>query len=311
MLRKVHGVVTGTCAMLYRWGWITSDPSARITAPKWRHTPPGAPTRTQATALIKAAFAQDADWGTAVWLLLVTGARRSEIVRSQLKHVDFARCRLFIGSTKVEGTARWVELDEATMGLLSALRGRIAARLAAAGAPVTGEEYLYSYLTDHSRPGSAGYFTHRFKAMGTGVGIDTHPHAFRHYAATELITGGIDLVAVAHRLGHKTPSTTADMYAAWRPEADHRAAALLAATLAPRADRQPARPTRDRSAEQPRRTEPGLEQHICDIRQCTGWGPRRIKKRLAAENVAIAESTIWLILKRHGLNTLTGVRPPG
>jgi site-specific recombinase XerD len=303
MLRKVHGVVTGTCAMLYRWGWITTDPSTRITAPKAPHTLPAAPTRVQVTALIKAAFAQDADWGTIVWLLLVTGARRSEIVRSQLKQVDFARCRLFIGSTKVEGTARWVELDEATMGLLSALRGRIEDRLDAAGMPVTGEEYLYSYLADHSRPGTAGYFTHRFKAMGAAVGIDTHPHALRHYAATELITGGIDLVAVAHRLGHKTPSTTTDLYAAWRPEADHRAATLLPAALAPLAGLQPVRPARDRSAEQPHRTDPGLEQRICDMRRHTGWGPRRIKQHLAAENVAIAESTIWLILKRHGLNS--------
>jgi integrase len=303
MLRKVHGVVTGICAMLDRQGEISADPSPRIKAPKKPQVHPTAPTKHQVNALIEAAFAQDGDWGTIVWLLLVTGARRSEIARSQLKHADFERNRFFIDSTKVDGTTRWVVLDEATMGLLAALRSRIEARLGVAGVPVTGEEYLYSYQADHGKPGSASYFTKRFKDMGKTIGIDTHPHALRHFAATELITGGVDIVSVARRLGHKTPSTTSDLYAAWRPEADRRAATLLSAKLAPLVGLQPGRPARDRSAEQPGRTSPELEQRICGLRQRTGWGCRRIKNHLAAEGISIAESTVWEVLRRHGLNT--------
>lgn len=59
---------------------------------------------------------------------------------------------------------------------------------------------------------------------------------------------------------------------------------------------------RNRSAEQPGRTSPGLEQQICDLRRRTGWGCRRIKNHLAAEGVSIAESTVWEVLRRHGLN---------
>jgi integrase len=301
MLHKVHGVVIGTCAMLYRWGSIATDPSRRIKAAKRREVQPVPPTKSQVAALVQAAFAEDGDWGTIVWLLLVTGAQRGEIVRSQLKHVDFERNRFFIDTTKVDGDSRWVALDETTMTLLGALRSRIEARLGVAGVLTTGEEYLYSY-NDHSKPGSASHFTKRFKAMGKSIGIDTSPKAMRHYSATELIIAGVDIVSMARRLGHKTPSTTSDMYEAWRPDADRRASTLIPTKIAPSTDLQPGRSTRDRSAEQPRRTSPELEQRICDLRERTGWGCRRIKNHLAAEGISISDSTVWEILRRYGLN---------
>jgi integrase len=301
MLRKVHGVITGTCAMLYRWGTIPADTSKRIKAPKAQQVNPKAPTTIEVAQLTEAAFAQDGDWGTIVWLLLVTGARRSEIARSQLKDVDFERSLMFIDSSKVEGTSRWVSLDEVTMGLLTAFRARIEERLNLAGLAITGEEYLYSYKADHSKPGSLSYFTNRFKNMGEAIGIDSHLHALRHYAATELIAGGVDIVSVARRLGHRAPSTTSDIYAAWRPEADTRAVSILAGGLALPAQTDARRAVRDYSAEQSSRTDPVIVEKICVLRRRTGWGPKRILEHLEAEEISVSESTVWAVLNRHGL----------
>ncbi|MFG3340636.1 tyrosine-type recombinase/integrase [Glycomyces sp. NPDC048151] len=306
MLRKVHSVVTGTCGMLHRWGWMPGNTSKRIVAPAKPPLNPKAPTTVEVAALVDAAFARNQDWGTIVWLLLVTGARRSEIVRSQLKHVDFERSLIFIDPTKVKDTSRWLALDPVTMDLLEALRARITDRLGALGRTVTGEEYLYSFEPDHALHGSAGYLSLRLKSMGRSIGIDTHTHALRHYAATELIVGGVDIVNVAHRLGHRSPKSTSDIYAAWRPDVDRRAAALLAGGLQAPAAKVPG-PDRDRSAEQPRRTAHEIEQRIREVRQRTGWGPRRIKHHLAVEGVIRAESTIWKILHRHEPNI---TRPP-
>ena len=300
MLRKIHGVITGTCSTIYRWGWIASDPSKRIKPPKAPKTSPKAPASAEVGRLVQAAFAQDVDWGTIVWLLLVTGARRSEIARSQLQDVDFERRLMFIDSSKVEGTSRWVALDDLTLQLLEALRDRIEERLAAAGLAPTGEEYLYSYKPDHAKPGSVSYLSHRFSDMGAAIGLDTHPHALRHYAATELVAGGVDIVSVARRLGHKTPSTTSDIYAAWRPEADNRAVGILTSGLTLPTQLDHPRAERDFSAEQPNRTDPELEQRICALRRRTGWGPKRIREHLDAEEISIAESTIWKVLQRHG-----------
>lgn len=299
-LRKVHGVITGTCSTIYRWGWINSDPSKRIKAPKASKTTPHAPTSSEVARLVQAAFKQDVDWGTIVWLVLVTGGRRSEIARMQLQDVDFQRQMVFIDSTKVDGTARWVALDEFTMRLLKALRDRIEDRLTTAGLALSGEEYLYSYKPDHSVPGSLSYFSHRYSSMGTELGIDTHLHELRHYAVTELVAGGVDIVSVARRVGHKSPSTTSDIYAAWRPEADNRAVSILTKGLPLPAQLDRTR-GRDYSAEQPNRTSPELEQRICTLRRRTGWGPKRIREHLDAEEIGVAESTIWKVLQRHRL----------
>jgi integrase len=52
--------------------------------------------------------------------------------------------------------------------------------------------------------------------MAADLGIDTHLHALRHYSATELLAGGVDLRTVAGRLGHGGGgATTLKVYAAW------------------------------------------------------------------------------------------------
>ncbi len=38
--------------------------------------------------------------------------------------------------------------------------------------------------------------------MTTKLGLRTHLHALRHYSATELLAGGVDLRTVSGRLGH-------------------------------------------------------------------------------------------------------------
>ena len=48
---------------------------------------------------------------------------------------------------------------------------------------------------------------------------------------------------------------------------------------------------------QPRRLAPELEARICAVRQTTGWGPR-----LVAGATGHAHSTVWKVLKRHGLS---------
>jgi transposase InsO family protein len=55
------------------------------------------------------------------------------------------------------------------------------------------------------------------------------------------------------------------------------------------------RPCRPRRS--PRRLEPKLEQRICDCRRRTGWGPR-----LVAGETGQAHSTVWKVLRRHGLS---------
>ena len=52
----------------------------------------------------------------------------------------------------------------------------------------------------------------------------TRFHALRHYSATELLTGGVDLKTVSGRLGHQSRATTLRFYLAWQEATDGAAA---------------------------------------------------------------------------------------
>ena len=51
---------------------------------------------------------------------------------------------------------------------------------------------------------------------------------------------------------------------------------------------------------QPRRTAAGVEAKICAVRELTGWGPR-----LVAGATGQSHSTVWRVLKRHGMSRRT------
>jgi len=57
--------------------------------------------------------------------------------------------------------------------------------------------------------------SHSFKRLAGSLGIDAHLHTLRHYAATELLTAGVDLRTVVGRIGHGDSSITLRHYAAW------------------------------------------------------------------------------------------------
>jgi integrase len=112
---------------------------------------------------------------------------------------------------------------------------RAAARAAALGLELSDEAYVFSRTADgseHPLPDSVGQ---RFRKLAARLNIKTSVHKLRHYSATELIAGGVDVRTVAGRLGHGSGGTTTlRTYAAWVSEADQRAAGKIAGRMPPR-----------------------------------------------------------------------------
>jgi integrase len=243
-IRRIHFAIRGVLTAAERWGWITSNPAIIARKPRQPAPQPEPPTVAQAAQIIEAAWGQDASWGTLVWLVMVTGMRRAELLALRWTDVDLDAGVVTIRRNYVRARGKSVEkdtkthqmrrlaLDAATVEVLTEHQARYEAICRDAGADADPKAFLFSYRQEFDRPCNPSGVTHRYARMCAELGIDSHLHALRHYSATELLTAGVDLRTVAGRLGHGGGgATTLRVYAAWVGEADRRAAELLSSRM--------------------------------------------------------------------------------
>ncbi|MGH3569458.1 MAG: site-specific integrase [Pseudonocardia sp.] len=201
---------------------------------------PEPPSAAEAVRIVEVVWAQDADWGTLVWLVMVTGMCRAEVLALRWSDVDLTAGMLSIRRNYVRSSRQGIEkdtkthqmrrisLDAETVAVLAEHRGRYDERARALVVEPVDQAFLFSYRPLNDTPADPSGVTHRYGLMCAQAGIDSHLHALRHYSATELLTAGVDLRTVAGRLGHGGGATTLRVYAAWVGEVDKRAADILA-----------------------------------------------------------------------------------
>jgi integrase len=128
-----------------------------------------------------------------IGLLLLTGARKTELLTAQWQHVDLERRTWHIPTTKT-GVPRYVPLSQAAIDIIDALpRWEKCPWLLPN--PLTLKPYY-----DLKRP----WDTARDIAGLEGL----HIHDLRHSAASFMINAGIDLYAVGRILGHADHQST-------------------------------------------------------------------------------------------------------
>ncbi len=243
-VRECHAVLSGALNAAMRWGWIAVNPLEAVKRPRQQHPKPDPPTAEEAARIVSAAWEQDADWGTFVWLAFITGARRGELLGLGWEHLDLSAGLLTIrrnlvrqnGKAIIKDTKthqmRIVSLDPGTVAILTAHKHRAEQQCAGLGTTLADDGFVFSYTPDHRQHCDPDGITHRYSRMTASLGLDTHLHALRHFSATELIAAGVDVRTVAGRLGHGGGgATTLRVYAAWLAATDKTAAGLLAARL--------------------------------------------------------------------------------
>lgn len=241
-VRQVHAVISGALSAAVRWDWIVTNPARGAQRPRQHPPQPDPPSPSDAARIVDGAFAVDDDWGTLVWLVMTTGMRRGEVCALRWSRVDLDvgmvdvrrsyRLSHGVGTEKDTKThqMRRIALDNETVALLTEHKERCAQRLQELGAELTDDMYVFSNARrfEPTGPCSPHSVSSRYRNLARRLDIDTHIHALRHYSATELLTAGVDLRAVAGRLGHGGGgATTLRVYAAWVAATDHQAAEIL------------------------------------------------------------------------------------
>lgn len=207
------------------------------------------PTPAEAARILSEAW-KDLDWGAFVWVAMTSGARRGELCAVRRSHfstetgvlriprsITGSRVTMREKDTKTHQQRR-VALDKETQLVIAELVERQDEVAASVGLTISPDAYLFSPDVDCGRPLVPDSVTQRYDRMVGRLRIQTTLHKLRHYNATELLAGGVDLRTVAGRLGHGGGGTTTlRVYAAWVDEASEKAAESLAQRL-------PSRPKR-------------------------------------------------------------------
>ncbi|MGD0983468.1 MAG: site-specific integrase [Acidimicrobiales bacterium] len=125
---------------------------------------------------------------------------------------------------------RRIPIDPGTIAVLDRQRHAANDRCRAFGAHLDDDAYVWSQDTDHGSPWRPDRVTHAFERVRERAGLqEVRFHHLAHFAATMMISGGVDVRTAAGRLGHADSSVTLRTYAHVLEQRDREAAALLGA----------------------------------------------------------------------------------
>ncbi len=179
-------------------------------------------------------------WRMLIHLLLITGARRGEILGLKWDKVDFDKNRIYIcnnvlyspdrgvyeDTPKTEKSKRFIALPSQTMDELKVYRRCQLQEYNEQKIPVKMSGFVFAQIDGAvMHPDSVTNYLNKFSKKYKLPHINAH--AFRHTMASMLYYNGVDSVSISKRLGHAQVSTTANIYAHIIEEADQRNADIL------------------------------------------------------------------------------------
>jgi integrase len=179
-----------------QWGLTGAaiNPVRSVPKPKFDNKRERFLTPEQASRLLEAAARSlNPQLFSILHLLLLTGARVSELLNAEWRHVDLDRRAWHIPVTKT-GKSRYVPLSQTAVSVIAALP-------TFAGCPylIPNPETLKPFVS----------IKHGWQKVRRDAGLpDLRIHDLRHSAASFMINGGVDLYAVGKILGHADHKST-------------------------------------------------------------------------------------------------------
>ena len=237
---EIHRLIHIVLEQAVREGLVPFNVADRVEPPKAERKDVNYYQPEEVAAIREALETEPIEMKTFVHLLLVTGARRGEILGLKWDAIDFKGCKLHICNTvqyrpgygvyeatpKTKQSDRFITMPKESMQLLRTYhRWQLEKRLRL-GELYQDQGFVFAGDTGAPlHPDSIGTWLSRF-ADRHGL-PHLNCHAFRHTMASLLYYNGVDSVSISKRLGHSMVSTTADIYAHVIEAADQRNADIL------------------------------------------------------------------------------------
>jgi integrase len=240
-VRRHHFLLHAALGRAVKWGMVPLNPADGSTPPGLSHSTVSAPDVADVQRLIRETETIQPILAAAIALAAVTGARRGELCALRWSDVNWARRLLMIARslTVIDGVAtegptkthqrRGVALDDAMLALLRKRRADQEAYARQVG--LVADPFVLSSSASGGQPYQPDTLTDYYKRAAKKLGITTHFHELRHFAATTAIAGGADVRTVAGRLGHADASVTLRVYAHALEARDRELASFLGSVV--------------------------------------------------------------------------------
>ncbi len=238
---EYHRLIHTVLEQAVRESLIPFNPAARVDLPKVKKPEVNYFSEETIQQIRNALETEPLKYKTLVHLLLITGARRGEILGLKWSAVDFQNNRVHICNTimrstergvyeetpKTETSIRWIILPTETMTLLRQWKAAQKMEMNRLKDYYIDRGYLFAQDNGSPLyPSTVNIWLDSFSKRHKLPHIN--PHAFRHSMASMLYFNGVDSVSISKRLGHAQVSTTANIYAHIIEGADKRNAEILA-----------------------------------------------------------------------------------
>lgn len=236
-----HRLISTVLEQAVKEGFIPFNVALRATLPKVEHKEVNYFQLEQVAAIRDALEAEPIKWRMLTHMLLITGARRGEILGLKWDKVDFTNNQVYIcnsvlyssdigiyeSTPKTERSKRYITLPAETMQFLRQYRAWQNTERLRLGEYYQNQGFVFSQ--DTGAPMHPDSVTDWLNKFSKRHGLPhVNPHAFRHTMASMLYFNGVDSVSISKRLGHAQVSTTANIYAHVMEEADKKNADILA-----------------------------------------------------------------------------------
>lgn len=235
-VKQLAAMLTGSFGWAARMGWVATNPASDCTPIGSDRSAIHAAEPEDVKAALRRADEIRPGLAALIRFLATTGCRRGEALATRWNDIDGNTITISESVAVVPGTglhvkdtkthrSRRLVVDDGLLAALAAQRQRQADTLKEAGAPFREDAFIWSQHNDGEtpwRPDTAGKWIR--EAGVTALRL-------RHMVATQTLSQGVPLHAVAARLGHSRTSTTLDVYAEAIPAHDQDAADLLGGLL--------------------------------------------------------------------------------
>jgi len=240
-IREYHRLIHTVLDQAVKEGLVAVNVADRATPPKMEQKDVNYFQPEQVAEIREALEQEPVKWKTLVHLLLITGARRGEILGLKWDRVDFNSNQVYIcnnvlysadvgiyeDTPKTERSKRYVSLPAETMQLLKQYRAWQNGERLRLGEYYQDQGFVFAQDTGGPmHPDSVTTWLSRFSKRHGLPHVNAH--AFRHTMASMLYFNGVDSVSISKRLGHAQVSTTANIYAHVMEAADKKNADILA-----------------------------------------------------------------------------------